>query len=241
MSWLLAALWACSTPPPPPPSPVIHGVVRDPVGEPLPGVQVKVLKSAYETTTDQAGRYEVPYAPGAFQLRFSHERTTTELVKLDIYVPTRFPSDVVVLYPHPPAGTVAAATRRGTLTLRPGQVHERLDFVELRSTRSWRCRGEPERVGRVGEELIFTDDTQLGLRLARLGPGGLIRTDDRAPASVAYDGLLPSTEDYVGLEALSARRFRPTEPGLYAWTTWAEGAERPAVAGEACFVFEVEG
>jgi hypothetical protein len=231
-------MWACASPPPPPVA-VIEGVVRDALGAPLRGVKVHVLKSAYTTETDAQGRYEVPFAPGAFQVSYAHERTTTEVVDLDIHVVTRFPSDVIVLYPRAAAGGIVVASTEGVRSLPASRVRERLDFVDLRSTRSWRCSEEAPAVGEVGEELVFTEDVGRELRLARLGAGGLVVTDDRAPPSVAYDGFIETSSRRVGTEALAARRFTPEVAGPYAWVVVADDPDRPAAEGDPCFPFVV--
>jgi hypothetical protein len=232
-----AVLGGCTSSPAP--RAVIEGVVTDAVGTPLVGVKVHVLKSAYATETDDKGRYSVPFAPGAFQVAYRHGDYADEVIDLNIQVVTRFPSEVVALVPKGVEGELVVLTTKGARTISSASLAERLSFAEHRSIRSWRCPPQGPVLGAVGTELVFTDRTGLALQLAELGRGGVVLTDDRAPASVAYNGLRDAHSTHVGEHGVLVHQLTPAATGFYAWVAVDEAGGRLLEDGEACYPFEV--
>lgn len=92
----LLTLAACS------PSPTMNGEVRDNFGVPLAGVAVSIDNSSYVATTDEKGRYSIPFDPGAVNIRFAKDGYAAG--HFGIRLPQRKPQKIeaVALQKFPP-------------------------------------------------------------------------------------------------------------------------------------------
>ncbi len=75
----------------------IEGRVIDDKGDPLSGVAVNISKTRYETLTDDAGQYIIPYAPGRFEIIYSKFGYVSKTLLLDIQEKVEFPAETIVL------------------------------------------------------------------------------------------------------------------------------------------------
>jgi hypothetical protein len=217
---------------------VVEGKIVDPFGNPISGVKVHVLKSAYASETDSQGSYRVPYAPGTFEIAYRLAGYTTEIVPLHIQVPTQFPSDVVVLYPQPTEGLLIGFQTSNTQQLTAQPVTAKITFKGFRSERTWRCPPRGDTMGKTGKTIQFADTTGRNIRLARLGPGGLIAHDDPSPESARYEGWRDSKAQRIGEEQLLIRSVKPSVAGPHAWVVVDEdGTINPDQA--TCYPFVV--
>ena len=219
--------------------PRIEGRVVDAFGQPLAGVTVHVRKSAYTAQSDADGRYGVPYAPGAFEVSYALEGYTTEVVSLHIEVPTAFPSEQIVLYARPRKGSLYAYGAGKLQDVPASSVVEKVTFKGFRSARTWRCAPDGPVVGSVGAPITFADATDTPIRVARLGPGGLITSDDRASDGSRYEGWRESHTAFVGTEQLQVRTFTPSTAGSFAWVTIDANADTPP-DGARCHAFHID-
>jgi hypothetical protein len=75
----------------------ISGSMRDAQGKPVVAAKVTIPNSAYGAQTDQAGKYTLAYAPGAFQVRFEKTGYITQNVSLNLATAAPFEAQEVVL------------------------------------------------------------------------------------------------------------------------------------------------
>lgn len=79
-------------------APTLNGLVRDNFGQALAGVVVSIPGTEFTITTDEAGAYKLPYAPGQLQVAFAKEGYQGETLAVGATVRTQFPMREVVLY-----------------------------------------------------------------------------------------------------------------------------------------------
>lgn len=75
----------------------ISGSVRDAQGKPVFGAKVSIPNSAYEAQTDEAGKYTLAYAPGAFKVKFEKAGYIPQSVSLNLSTAAPFQAQEVVL------------------------------------------------------------------------------------------------------------------------------------------------
>lgn len=88
----LSALAGCGEPP------ALNGLVRDNFGQPLAGVTVSIPGTENTITTDAAGAYKLPYAPGQLEVLFAKDGYQSETLAVGATVRTQFPMREVTLY-----------------------------------------------------------------------------------------------------------------------------------------------
>ncbi|MCB9610733.1 MAG: carboxypeptidase regulatory-like domain-containing protein [Polyangiaceae bacterium] len=199
-------------------SALIEGKVLDPHGAPLDGVSVKVLKSTFETKSSPDGSYEVPFAPGTFQVQFSKDGYTSHALDLDIQQAMRFPAEPSTLYPIPQESGLFWLSQGGLKAIDEAPMDTQRSGSGFSSTTTKIfCTGEGTLVLPQGR-LQFVDTSDSILMVARLGGYGLVYApkDRYDEDSVEYNGLLQDEKQTVGEQSLLVRSF-DAEPGQYAW------------------------
>lgn len=93
---------------------------------------MKIENSAYQTTTDSSGQYQVNFAPGTFSVVISKDGYESISTQLNVSAATDYPMDRVVLNKPPPAGGVYLQGKDGYIPLTPRAIvalSSQVDFM----------------------------------------------------------------------------------------------------------------
>ncbi len=218
----------------------IEGRVVSESGEPLAGVKVQVVNSAFMATTNQSGRYSLDYAPGTLQVAFAQDGRFTDTLNLSLsqksYFPAaevrllRIPAEPGVVWVSPKGYVALSAAEVQAIVVRPGRT------IFDREVQTFKPAGEPTIVSDRAPR--FLDTTPAGLALVKLDEGGKIAT-----ASYGSFGLDSNVESDRCEETVRRRaetcveRTAPLEPGDYVFTTFSSSMVRKPTG--TCYYFRV--
>ena len=221
-------------------SPVIQGTVTDHRSQPLAGVEVRVLKSAFSSTTRGDGGYSVPYAPGSFQVEYAKDGHTTEIVDLDIQVAMTFPSEKIELLPIPTEPGVYVLSESGMESLSRAKFEwERTGLYGPTAAKKAFCTGDGGPKIPAGRVRVI-DTRPDPLTPARLGGFGLVMQQSWGDQE-SYMGLLEDTASEAGVEKILVRTF-DAKSGSYAFVPTPQQNESGMNFGraDACWTFTVQ-
>jgi hypothetical protein len=202
----------------------IDGAVSDPFGKSIEGAEVQILKSQFKTMTNGSGKYSLDYVPGAFTVRFSKNGYTTHMLELNIQQKSKFPAELVTLYPMPKTRGFSLLGDSSLVELASKPVGEERQGVRSAYRMIDNQSGSSNQQGNTNVsvkqgKIVFVDTFPKPAKLFRLGNGNLLQeyVDSWLDRKFVYNGLLNNERvSKVGEENLLLRTVE-LEPGNYAW------------------------
>ena len=224
-------------------SKVLSGDVVDNFGKPVPGATVRIENSAFETVTDDAGKFELEFAPGSFEVVALAAGHMDAVAPLSIAEKTDFPMSPLVLTRIPPEG-IHVCGSDDYIELKSAGLEK---VIEPKGHHPWM--GKLSCVGkRPGGKLPIVEVDALVLfadppgekpwKLARL-QGGLVQNTSSPPslADCGWEG-----PDWFEVNAESAgsvvKLVADVEPGSYCLTKPALSIHSGYVMGNEAACFE---
>lgn len=234
----------------------LAGTVIDNFEKPLEGAKVRILGSAFETTTKPDGTYALPYVPGALQLLIEHDGHDPENFSLELAQASNYPVETKRLLQRPPSNDIFYWGVDAWHHLEPCttyQVEKDHGVFSQDGSTVYAVRGHPTRI--ITDELSYfidmsgarrgtifpVQDDGVVLRFDRKGgwsgfmnqPNLMDMVETGVPAG-RKELLKMSAEPAVG-EAGNGRRvlYKDFEPGTYAFIAL------PPREDSKCYIFEI--
>lgn len=148
--------------------PVISGQVKDNFSKPVQGASIQIGDSAFETSTDSDGHYELPFVPGTFVVAYSKEGYSSETVILSIDSKSAYPMREVVLYRMPPGDEIYLQGADDYIPLAPAAVSSTKDGDYWQPTFHYHLATTPETSSQL---------QSLQQEIARLPDSGIVFFD----------------------------------------------------------------
>jgi hypothetical protein len=208
---------------PPAPEAVIEGEVLDNFGRPVRGAVATIRDSAFRATTNERGRFELPFAPGSFTLQIEADHCTPFTRDLQVTQAVRYPLGAKMLFriPETPGETVMVATVDGYQPLPTTEFDKRVvNFGSVYAAFPNRCAvftlSGPVSTLRGSHPLVVVPDAQF--RLVQVDNGHV--TTDNYPRTTEECPARPFGSHGIDTRSIAApdRVFMVTQslaPGTY--------------------------
>ena len=198
----------------------VHGEVRDGFGAPLTDVKVSVSGTQFQAVTGPEGQYEVPYAPGRFQITFTKEGYLSSHLDLEVATETTIPAKQIVLIKVPQEPGIYHWGSNDYMTLGAGKltfksVEHPFSWDGPLYTDSYAVDGEFVRIDTAASEL-FLDTFPKPMALFSVGSQGRILVREKAWLNTSDDATVIS-EKTERLADGMLRREVDLPPGRYAF------------------------
>lgn len=227
----------------------IEGTVSDPFGKGLAGVEVQILKSQFKATTSSDGKYSIEYVPGTFTIQYAKVGYTTHKLDLNIQQKSKFPAELVTLYPIPKSEGFFLQTTSGFQELPSKQIkyeisgnaeHHVYRITDNQSEQN--AQHDISSISIKAGTAIFVDNYPKSSGLFKIGNNNILLEYNNVWGSITYiyNGRIKDKSERVGVEELLLRKVE-LQPGSYAWCevfhTW-QGHE--CIGARSCYYFTVE-
>lgn len=224
----------------------IEGKVEDIFGNPLKDVTIKIQKSTFSSTTDGSGSYSLDYAPGTIALVFSKPGFTTSNLELNIQQKTRYPAEVITLYPIPQEDGVFyidIANRRLVKLEENGKIEtiKPKDYFSLSTSyRHYARNYNPLTLTIKSGKAMFIDRSPYKARFSSVKENGLIYGgNSNIEGNDVYSGFLQDAVSKIGDEKLIIRTVE-LSTGSYALVNMLGNNDNIPKEGGSVFGFQVE-
>jgi hypothetical protein len=198
----------------------VRGEVRDGFGSALGDVAVSVPGTQFRALTDADGHYEIPYAPGHFQLTFAREGYLARSLDFEVVTETTVPAEQVVLVKVPKEPGIyfwgsADYVQLGTGELTFNSVEHGFSWDRPLYTETYRVSGQFVKLP-AAAALRFVDSYPKPMRLFGVDSEGRILVRQKAWLSTKDDASLVAEKNEPLAEGI-LRREAELPPGRYAF------------------------